>query len=697
MNVTRRSWSLAILMLTLAAPVHAAETQWWTIDTQKDHESSESQGVVVGADGTLSLGPVARSWPADSLRTVWAVAPLGDGSMALAGDGGRIDRWTAEGGVRPWVRLPDGQVLSLARDGDGLVAGTGPSGLVYRIGAKGDTTRLARTGERYVWGIAPGSKGVWWLATGTRGRLMTLEGGRTRIVWDSDASNLTALTSDGAGGVYTGGDSRGRVVHAARSGVLRTLHDAPEDEIRALARSADGTLWAAALSSTAVSGATAEAEDGPAPQRAAVSGGRAVVYRLAPDSAAWSWWTSPQPFVFALAPSSGGVLAATGNRAGVFQITGAQRAERWLAPPQGQVTALASGARGETYAATSNPAALWRLGPGPADRGTLTSPAHDLNRLSHIGRLRWSGTGSPRFWLRTGNTEEPDTTWAEWVAANAEGRAAGLPRGRYLQWRTEISGPGTRLSAVSVASREQNLPPRVDDVTVAAQAQGLRDGEIGPRSEAVTQTLEGGQKVEYSVNLSSNKALRELPSWARGLRTLQWRASDPNGDPLRFQVQVRDEASRGEWITVGKDLVATLHSWDTRTLPDGRYRVRVLADDAKGNALGESLRAEGMSEAFEVDNTPPAVTRLEAAGVAGGLRVTVEAEDARSPLWQLAVSVDDGEWRSLAPPGGTLDDTTVRLTFTLPDLSPGEHLVSVRAVDMAGNPATRAVRATVPR
>ncbi len=297
----------------------------------------------------------------------------------------------------------------------------------------------------------------------------------------------------------------------------------------------------------------------------------------------------------------------------------------------------------------------------------------------------------------SGNPEEPDTPWAEWVAANAEGRAAGLPRGRYLQWRTEISGPGTRLSAVSVASREQNLPPRVDDVTVAAQAQGLRDGEIGPRSEAVTQTLEGGQKVEYSVNLSSNKALRELPSWARGLRTLQWRASDPNGDPLRFQVQVRDEASRGEWITVGKDLVATLHSWDTRTLPDGRYRVRVLADDAKGNALGESLRAEGMSEAFEVDSTPRAVTRLEAAGVAGGLRVTVEAEDARSPLWQLAVSVDDGEWRSLAPPGGTLDDTTVRLTFTLPDLSPGEHLVSVRAVDMAGNPATRAVRATVPR
>jgi hypothetical protein len=39
-----------------------------------------------------------------------------------------------------------------------------------------------------------------------------------------------------------------------------------------------------------------------------------------------------------------------------------------------------------------------------------------------------------------------------------------------------------------------------------------------------------------------------------------------------------------------------------------------------------------------------------------------------------------------------------RLAFhtLLKDLGPGPHLVSVRAVDAAGNAATRAVRVTVP-
>jgi len=697
-NPLRRLRALFLFVpLVLSRPALAAETQWWALDTQRDHDKSETRGLVVGADGVLALGPAATSWPADSLRTIWAILPLADGSVALAGDRGHIDRWTAAAGVKPWVRLGDGQVLSLARDGDGLVAGTGPNGYVYRVSAKGDTTRLTATGERYVWGIVPAARGSWWLATGTRGRLLKLESGRTRIVWDSDASNLTALASDGAEGAWTGGDAKGRLVHASRTGELRTLFDAPEDEIRSIARAADGTVWIAALSSTAVSGTTGDADDGPAPQAAAVSGGRAVIYRVAPDSAGVSWWSAPQPFVFALLATPDAVLAATGNRAGLFAITGAQQAAQWLSPPQGQMTALASGARGETFAATANPAALWRIGGGRAERGTLTSAVQDLRRHSRIGRLRWTGAGDARFWLRVGNTEEPDTTWSDWSLVDAEGRASRALSGRHLQWKVELTSAASRVDQVAVASREQNLPPRVDEVTVTAQAQGLRDGELGPRSEAVTQNLPGGQKVEYSVNYSSNKALRELPSWARGLRTLQWRASDANGDLLRFQVQVRDEATRGEWVTVGKDLEQTMHTWDTRSLPDGRYRVRVLADDSRSNAVGEEARGEGQSEVFEVDNQSPVIRALTTSPLRGGLRVSVEAHDERSPLWRLEVSVDDGDWRTVSPGGGTLDAPHVRTSFDLTDLAPGEHLISVRAVDLAGNPTTRGLRATVTR
>src|SRR5262249_57124498 len=120
----------------------------------------------------------------ESTTVYWSVAVLQDGGVALASGQGRIDRWEAGKGIRPWVKLGGGQVFCLARDGNELLAGTGPHGLVYRIGSKGDTTLVARTGERYVWALAHGAKG-WYAATGTKGRLLLIEGGRVRTVFDS--------------------------------------------------------------------------------------------------------------------------------------------------------------------------------------------------------------------------------------------------------------------------------------------------------------------------------------------------------------------------------------------------------------------------------------------------------------------------------------------------------------------------------
>jgi len=351
----------AMLTLPLAAgPAHATETQWWFSDSPADYVKAETRGAVVRADGTIEVGQAVESFTDDSLHVVWAVAVLADGSIALGGDHGRIDRWTAKGGIRPWVRLGGGQVLSLARDGDALLAGTGPHGIVWRIGARGDTTVVAQTGERYVWALAPAGHGAFWAATGTRGRLLRIAGGKTSIAFDAEDGNLLCLAVDGAGGVYAGGDSKGRVYHTTAAGVTTTEIDAPEDEVRALVRAPDGAVWMAALAAGATSSDdSADEDERPAPVHAAPAGGKAVVYRLVPDSAAVAMWSSPQPLVYALAVTSEGVVAGTGNRAGVYRIEHVGNASQLLAPPQGQVTALATGADGTLWAATANPVAPW--------------------------------------------------------------------------------------------------------------------------------------------------------------------------------------------------------------------------------------------------------------------------------------------------------------------------------------------------
>jgi hypothetical protein len=169
-----------------------------------------------------------------------------------------------------------------------------------------------------------------------------------------------------------------------------------------------------------------------------------------------------------------------------------------------------------------------------------------------------------------------------------------------------------------------------------------------------------------------------------------WRASDPNGDPLKFRVEVRREDG-GEWVEIGKDLDAAMFTWNTNSLPDGRYRLRVTASDAAANPIGEERTGEIASEPFGVDNTAPAIPEL----AGDGARIRGRAEDAASPVVRLEVAVDDGDWRAVAPEGGIGDSRSAAFAFTIPGLKPGEHLVSVRAIDLAGNPVTKAIHVKV--
>lgn len=698
----RRAFAVFAVLAALAAgSAFAAETEWWVSDSASDYAKAESRGVVVDPEGVLSLGPALREWRSDSVGVIWSLAPLPDGSVAVAGDRGRIDRWTESGGFRPWVSLGNVQVLALAADGDGVVAGTAPGGAVYRVAANGDTTLLARTGERYVWGLAPAGGGAWYAATGTKGRLLKVSRGAVRVMLDSDESNLVSIVSDGKGGCFAGGDSKGRVFHVRADGSTRTVFDAAEDEVRALAIGRDGALYAAGLSGSAVASGSSGGgdDDRPQPAKSAVGGARSTVYRIVPDSSVVSWWVASQPMIFALAQTPLGFLAATGNAAGISRIDRAGGATQLALFPQGQITALAVTKGGAVIAAGSNPGAVWKLGPERAARGELISPAQDLKRIAQFGRVRWHGEGGGvRIETRSGNCDPPDTTWSRWSggAVSEAGAEVAAPPARYLQWKIVLDSPATRVSSVEIATRERNLAPSIEDLVVAPQGVAFREGELTPRMESVTQTLPGGQKVEYSMpSASTPKQLRELPMWALGLRTLQWRGVDPNGDPLTYRVEVRPEGGR-DWIEIGKDLTNSTFTWDTRGLPDGRYRIRVTASDRATNPLGEEGTAVATSAPFVVDNSPPRIEKFDANGVTGAVSFSGQAADGENVLTRVEVALDDDVWRQVAPEGGLTDSRDVRFSGRWPDVTPGDHTLSVRVVDAGGNPAVRSVHVTVP-
>src|SRR5439155_19454941 len=88
-------------------------------------------------------------------------------------------------------------------------------------------------------------------------------------------------------------------------------------------------------------------------------------------------------------------------------------------------------------------------------------------------------------------------------------------------------------------------------------------------------------------------------AYQKGLQTLAWKADDENDDDLSYDMLYRREGETA-WKTLRKGIAESILVWDTNTVPNGTYFVKVVASDAPSNPLSYALTGELDSAAFEV-------------------------------------------------------------------------------------------------
>jgi len=146
-----------------------------------------------------------------------------------------------------------------------------------------------------------------------------------------------------------------------------------------------------------------------------------------------------------------------------------------------------------------------------------------------------------------------------------------------------------------------------------------------------------------------------------------------------------------------KDKIEQKHfSWDTTTMPDGAYTLKIVASDAPANPPGDALTSERVSERFEVDNTPPLVEKLSAtpfvtrggSPAVEGVTIRFEARDSSSAIERAEYSLDGGDWTIVYPTGRLSDSPHESYEFTLTNLAASEHTVAVRVFDHFENAAS---------
>jgi hypothetical protein len=300
------------------------------------------------------------------------------------------------------------------------------------------------------------------------------------------------------------------------------------------------------------------------------------------------------------------------------------------------------------------------------------------------------------IFTRTGNTRTPDEAWSDWAGpyANADGSAITSPKARYLQWRAVLTGTSSAapaLTSIASAYLPRNIRPQVVQVTV--HPPGVVFQKPFSSGETEIAGLDEEQQDRRAAAASSSGG--GAPSlgrriYQRGLQTFAWKAEDENNDELSYDVFYRREGDTA-WRTLKTDLRDTLLVWDTSSVPNGTYVLKVAASDRRANPSEAALAGELESSSFEIDNVAPTVqvgsTRREGARFV----VAADVRDADSAVTKVEYSLDAQRWQRAFPRDGILDARQETFEIRLEADAAGQTLV-IRATDALGNVGTGQVQ-----
>ncbi|MBW8034485.1 MAG: hypothetical protein FVQ79_02140 [Planctomycetes bacterium] len=164
-------------------------------------------------------------------------------------------------------------------------------------------------------------------------------------------------------------------------------------------------------------------------------------------------------------------------------------------------------------------------------------------------------------------------------------------------------------------------------------------------------------------------------------------ASDSNKDTLTYEIEFR-KLGRTGWIKLKDKLEKSRFEWDTNTVEDARYEVRVIADDEKSNTPQTALTGSRISDAFVIDNTAPKIAKENIKIVKDVVRFTLTIQDAFTVIGNLSYTVDSNEdWISMLPDDLIYDTTTEDFTIQIEDMETGKHVIAVKISDDIKNVA----------
>jgi hypothetical protein len=650
--------------------------------------------------------------------------------------------------LAPLTATTDPYVWCVAPDGaDGVYAGTGTRARVLHIDASGKSTVVCELPDVSVHALLRDPDGVLWAATSPNGRVYRLRpGAQPEVVFRAPEPHVLCLARDSAGRIYAGvGGDRGRVYRLTAHGKVETALDTGEDHVLALAFGPGDVLYAGTAPSGMIFrvrpgsrpelllDTNAQSVTGlvPLPDGAllAATAAKAGLIRIAADGAYRTLFERPGAgFAGLCADPNGTLYAAAGSS--LYQISGDTVTELDNSA-EVDLLGVCVAPNGAIFAGSGNSGGILTSPTvGGAIEGVYESVAHDAGVTSRWGHVRYSASvpsgGSISVETRSGEAAEPDATWSPWSAAAGPDLRITSPPARYLQYRVRLSGqagalPSVREIALSYLPRNQ--APRVTFQTPTggewwSGKQTVRWSGSDPDNDTLsyelyTASADGGPWRLLSAPPAAAQAGAAPPAGSapsdrppakdkpatrtQTVADVQAMLDSHPDVPAALRQAILDRARRLNESSAAPPATPpatgaaaptstreTTRTIDTADLPDGAYRLKVVASDRPSNAQ-DALQAEALSERFVVANRAPLLLLSEAKINADR---TVELSGIAlhrvAPVTGVQYRVDGGPWMAASAVDGLFDSGVETFEARTEPLAAGAHTIEVTAFAASG-------------
>ena len=681
----------------------ARQLKTWAQRTQTDFSKGTFSGMSASSENKLELVPIVKKLSETPEQFVWCVAAAENGVYAGTGNSGKIFRVGDDGKMTPFYETGELEVHSLATDASGnLYAATSPHGKVFKISPEGKGEVLATLDEKLVLALAMDPDGNLYAGVGNAGKVYRIAPGSQPVVFaEVNEQHILSLCWEAKGSLLVGTGINGSVYRVSKLGNVTPIFDAAEDSASSVLGDADGNLYV-----------------GTSP--------KGSIYRVTPDGRSKAVYTKAAR-VLSMARDKRNNVYAVCDSAIVRITPGGVTTQLDSAQAKTEFLALAYSEKSDSlYAGSGNTGSVYTA--KCADLlGKYESPVHDALMISKWSKIKWNAVApegaSVEVRTRTGNVAAPDNTWTAWSQPRVGGEQLPGDPARFIQYQVALRSSKDNASpTVSSVTMTYQTPNQAPTVALTSPAPGdvlagketIKWTGVDPDKDTLT------YDVFYSKDGKDWKALvggvsggKDEPVRPKDAKTTEQivgkvkseleKSKDVPEDMKTAVLKGQPDPSKpGKTAPTPPAAPAstsgnTSYTWDTSTVEDGIYVIKVVASDKTSNG-SDALTKDVISEPLVVCNAAPKVSvtpkKLELKG-AGSAAITGSATAKAVEITGVQFKVDTGSWMAATAVDGMFDSSSEEFTLTTESLAVGDHKVEVQAVDAAGNAASSTVEVKV--